>query len=102
MPYAITWYTSDEPPRKKIGPILYKYVDRKREDTLTRKKVPMTKDEADAKCNSANDSPIFGNIEHSIIRVDADYTQEGENIVEKISSKDSDFWRENFDKVFKE
>jgi len=100
MPYAITWYSTDEPPRKKIGPILYKYVDGKK-NALTRKKVPMTKDEANAKCDSANDSPIFGNIEHSIIRVKSNYKQEGENIVEKISSKDSDFWRENFDKMFK-
>jgi len=66
MPYAISWIGT-QTGKIYIGPILCKYIEVKGLDT--RKKVPKTKEEAEDLCDKANFDPIYGGLEHSIVKV---------------------------------
>jgi len=89
MPYAISWIGT-QTGKTHIGPILCKFIEVK--GLNTRKKVPKTKEEADSLCNKVNFDPIYGNVEHSIVKVKQENIQR-ENSGEKISPRK--FWGEN-------
>lgn len=99
MPYAISWIgTKTEPPKKYIGPTLYKHIRIKGQDTS--KKVPMTKEDAEKLCERANEDSTYGGLEHTVVKVNERENIERENIERENSDEKilgRKFWRENFD-----
>lgn len=92
MAYAISW-TGTQTGKECFGPPLYKHIEIKGE--LTRKKVLMTREEAEKLCENANYDPLWNGLEHKVVKV-----KERENLNREIPDEKilgGKFWRKNTD-----